>query len=386
MNGQGRSVYKLFYILLLFAGITGSVMPVPREDVEGRLKARRIAEGLSSAELAGQVIMSGIDAAGALDASERRRLGSVKPGAIMLFRKNLQINKNSIRKMTDDIILACAGVRPFIALDHEGGAVRRFTDDVEKLPSPFFYWNLARTGGGSAALKKIEEDAERSAREIAALGISMNLAPVVEVLDDDNNSFLGERSYGADTDWVCQASIAFINGMHRGNIACVIKHFPGNSGVDPHKKLPHLRGTASDLERRVLPFYEVIAKAAPSGVMISHIIAEAWDSERNASLSSIVIGEKLVTQSAFAGLVLADDFSMGAVSSSLTAEDSCIAALNAGCDMVMAWPSNLYTIHSAILSALHNGKLPRARLVDAATRIIEQKLRFSMVAAPPRLD
>jgi beta-N-acetylhexosaminidase len=374
---------RKIFCFLLCAGIAGSAVAIPREDAEGRARARRIAERLSLSELAGQVIMSGVDAAGVLTADERRRLGAIKPGAIMLFRKNLPAEKKSIRKMTDDLIAACGGIHPFIALDHEGGAVHRFNSDVEKLPSAFFYGNLAKTAGEGAALNKIEADAERSAREIAALGISMNLAPVVEVLDDDNNVFLGERSYGGESDWVSAASIAFINGMHRGNIACVIKHFPGNSGVDPHKKLPRLRDSAAELEKRAAPFYEVIAKAAPSGVMISHIIAEAWDSERNASLSSIVIHEKLIAAGGFAGLVLADDFSMGAVASTRTAEESCIAALNAGCDMVMAWPSNLYTIHSAILSALHNGKLPRARLVDAVAHIIEQKLRFGLVAADP---
>ncbi|MDR3324973.1 MAG: glycoside hydrolase family 3 protein [Spirochaetaceae bacterium] len=352
-----------------------------------RAQARALALALSDGELAGQLIMGGIDAAPALDAGERARLERVKPGAIMLFRKNLATDKRSIRNMTAEIAALyddASGGRgapaPFIAVDNEGGAVHRFGAEVERLPSALSYGNLAKMEGEAAALKKIGEDARRAAREMAALGINMNLAPVAELLDDDNASFLGERSYGSESDWVRKASIAFVEGMRKGNVACVIKHFPGNSGVDPHKSLPYLRG--ADVEKKAAVFYEVLAQAAPSGVMISHAVVQAWDGARNASLSPIVIQDNLIAKGNFGAIILADDFSMGAVSSALSVEENCVAALNAGCSMVMAWPANLASVHNAILVGLRDGTLARKTLVDAASRIIEQKLRLGLIPEP----
>jgi beta-N-acetylhexosaminidase len=333
-----------------------------------RAEARRIAETLSPEELAGQIIMSGIDANGPLSEEEKQRISDVKPGAIMLFRKNLNTTKERILTETNDINALYNDIKPFIAVDHEGGDVHRFTEGVERLPSPYSYFVLSKKTGQETALLKIKRDAERAAREIAALGINMNLAPVAELLNNDNKQFLDERSYGDDTSFVIAASNAFIDGMRRGGVVCVIKHFPGNSGDDPHKKRPVLRGTENDLHTRALPFYTIIKDAAPAGVMISHAIVEAWDKNNNASLSPVVI-EKLKAESGFAGIVLADDFSMGAVLNQDITQ-TYITAVNSGCDMVMAWPNNVRAVHAALSRAIRSGAITHTRATDAAARII----------------
>jgi beta-N-acetylhexosaminidase len=82
----------------------------------------------------------------------------------------------------------------------------------------------------------------------------------------------------------------------------------------------------------------------------------------------------------FSGIVLGDDFSMGAVSAAgLREEDAAIEALNAGVDMVMAWPRSLGRLHRAILGALENGSLNRDRLREAAARILYEKLRWGLI-------
>jgi beta-N-acetylhexosaminidase len=115
-------------------------------------------------------------------------------------------------------------------------------------------------------------------------------------------------------------------------------------------------------------------------VMVSHVLVSAWDSERSASLSSAVIGAWLRKDLGFTGVVLADDFAMGAVSSSRDPAEAVVEALNAGVDMVMAWPLNINAIHAAILAALREGRLPRKRLEDAATRIIYEKIRLGIIS------
>jgi beta-N-acetylhexosaminidase len=363
-----------------------AVMEAPELETEAVLleKAFAFVNLMTDEQLAAQVIMTGIDACGALSAGEKERLRLVPAGAVMLFRKNLDTASEAIRLMTDEINAEAGcyftdGVRldPFIAVDHEGGDVHRFTLGFERLPAPFSYFELAKRDGREAALFTVETDAARSAKEIAAFGITMNLAPLAEVLTDENRAFLGTRSYGPDAGFTAGAAAAFMRGMKAAGISCVVKHFPGNSGSDPHKETPVMSGGSETLQKAAAPFAALISGAdgPPSAVMVSHILVPAWDAERNASLSELVMKEKLRGEFGFEGIIMADDFSMGAVSGGYGTEEKSVKALAAGADMVMAWPRNLVSVHGAILAALADGILLRARLEDAVSRIIREKLR-----------
>ncbi|MDR2445571.1 MAG: glycoside hydrolase family 3 protein [Spirochaetaceae bacterium] len=349
---------------------------------------------MTDGQLAAQVIMAGVDACGPPDGDEEERLRRVPVGAVMLFRKNLDTDADSIRRMTDGI-LAAAGyslpgtedrLEPFIALDHEGGDVHRFTSGVERLPAPLSYFDMAERSGREAALLAVEADAARSAAGLAALGITMNLAPLAETLTDGNRAFLGTRSYGPDPDFTAAAAAAFMHGMKAAGIACVLKHFPGNSEIDPHLGTPILSGGEEALRQATAPFAALIAVSGgglqPAGVMISHVVVPGWDEGRNASLSEVAMRQKLRGELGFNGIILADDFSMGAVSGGYGTAEKSVTALAAGADMVMAWPRNLAGVHNTILSALADGRLTRARLRDAASRIVREKLRRAAAPIP----
>ncbi|MDR1256763.1 MAG: glycoside hydrolase family 3 protein [Spirochaetaceae bacterium] len=361
-----------------------------REAAERLREARALAERLTDRQLAAQVIMAGIDACGPLSPGERERLRLIPAGAVMLFRKNLNTDAGSVTRMTRELCEVIAGaisgseaksaaawMEPFIAVDHEGGDVRRFTDDIEALPAPLSYWELALKEGRLRALLAVQADAERSAAQIAALGITMNLAPLAETLTDENRDFLGSRSYGPDPVFMAEAAAAFMRGMKAAGVACVVKHFPGNANADPHVTTPVFKGGPDALQTAVAPFAVLFASAPPAAVMVSHIIVPEWDTSLNASLSETAMRSKLRGELGFNGIILADDFSMGAVSGGASPEETAVAALRAGAGMVMAWPRNLYSVHNAILAALADGSLPRARLQDAAARIIGEKLRFA---------
>jgi beta-N-acetylhexosaminidase len=363
-----------------------AIPAAPELDTEAALlkEAAALISLMTDEQLAAQVIMTGIDACGSLSAGEKERLRRVQAGAVMLFRKNIDTDSKAIRLMVDEIH-AEAGclfpnevrLYPFIAIDHEGGDVHRFTSGVERLPAPYSYFEMAERDGREAALLAVETDAARSAKEIAALGITMNLAPLAEVLTDENKAFLGTRSYGPESGFTAEAAAAFMRGMKAAAVSCVIKHFPGNSSRDPHLESPVMSGGAESLQKAVAPFAALILGAGgpPAAVMVSHIVVPAWDTERNASLSEVVMREKLRGEFGFEGIILVDDFSMGAVSGGYDTEEKSVAALAAGADMVMAWPRNLVSVHGAILAALADGGLSRARLKDAASRIVREKLR-----------
>jgi beta-N-acetylhexosaminidase len=352
-----------------------------------RARAKTIAASLEDSRLAGQVLLTGLDGNGTLPAAMAALLRDISPGGVMLFRMNLAMNKEKAGAFLDTLSdLAAASVAdtgiipPFLAVDHEGGVVHRFAEDVERLPPPLSYWELAQKNGPDFALQKIEEDAARSGAEIRGLGISLNLAPVAETLNDENRAFLGDRSYGPDPAFVAEASAAFIRGMAAAGLPCVAKHFPGNSAADPHSGASALSGDREALDRSVLPMARLIEQDRAAGIMVSHAVINAWDPGVNASRSRPVVSVWLRQNLGFSGIVLADDFSMGAISAAgLGEEDAAIQALNAGVDMVMAWPRSLGRLHRAILGALEDGRLTRERLEEAAARILCEKLRWGIV-------
>jgi beta-N-acetylhexosaminidase len=276
---------------------------------------------------------------------------------------------------------AARGIPPLMAVDHEGGVVHRFGAGVGRLPAPLSYWEAARGQGWEAALEALEREARISGEELRSLGITWNLAPVAEVLTAENRPFLDDRSYGPDGEFVERAAAAFIRGMEGAGIGCVVKHFPGNSGADPHQGEAVLDVSREVLDRMAEPMAALIrSPVSPGALMVSHVRVPARDRERIASLSPAVIRDWLRGELGFNGIVLADDFSMGAAAS-LSPGEAAVAALNAGADMVMTWPMNLITVHAAILEALRDGRLPRERLVEAAERIIREKIRLGLI--PP---
>jgi beta-N-acetylhexosaminidase len=366
---------------------SAAVSDVFQPDIKRRAAARDAAERLSDHELAGQIIMAGVDACGSVSSGEKTRLRRVKPGAIMLFRKNLDAGQISIRNANAEISQSCrivsglsgGSILPFIACDNEGGDVRRFRKGVAELPAPFSYGQPERTMSREAILRKIQNDAEAAAREMFDRGVNMNLAPVAEPLTKENNAFLSTRSYGYDAVWTAEAVFYFMTGMEKSGVACVIKHFPGNSGIDPHENAPVLNTSGENLDKVIYPFSIMINTGVPAGVMVSHVIVSAWDDKRSASLSPIVIQEKLADGLSFYGIKLADDFSMGAVSGSLHTEKAVIKAVSSGIDMVMAWPANLVSIHNAVYDSIVSGALSRERILDAVERILYQKIRFGLM-------
>jgi beta-N-acetylhexosaminidase len=350
-------------------------------SVRCKTQAAALAASLDDRLLAAQVIMAGLDNKNYLSGEMKLIFREIPPGAIVFFKYNLNAGKDEVRSFLRDcseLTSAVSGILPFLAVDHEGGMVHRFGPGVEKLPAAASFMELAGTEGREAVLVYVEEIARISAAGIRDLGITMNLAPVAEVLNDENRAFLETRSYGPDPEFTEAAAAAFIRGMDAAGIACAVKHFPGNSGDDPHSGAAVLKADRAALEGMAKPFAGIIRSVRPAAVMVSHVMVPVLDPRRNASLSPLVMG--WIRELGFSGIILADDFSMGAVSSTgLSPEAATVEALNAGVDMIMTWPRSIAAVHGAILDALEEGRLPRRRLREAAEHILAEKIRYGLM-------
>ncbi|MDR1636342.1 MAG: glycoside hydrolase family 3 protein [Treponema sp.] len=383
----GRYAALLFFV----AGLLGTA------GLSGQDRAARIASSLDNASLAAQVIMSGVDGKSRLDPVMGRILRECPPGAVMLFRYNLNSPPEEARRFIAQCVEAVeAGTRPtsgmggmgkappggpippLIAVDHEGGQVHRFGPGISRLPPAASWEDRARQEGKEAALEALEALAYASGREIRNLGVNLNLAPVAETLNDENRLFLEDRGFSSEPGFTAAAAAAFIRGMERAGVGCVAKHFPGNSGADPHRSATVLSGNREELARAVEPFASLIRGESPlAGLMVSHVLVPAWDPRRIGTFSPVLINQWVRGNLGFQGLILVDDFSMAA--SGTEPGEAAVLSLAAGADMVMAWPSSLRQVRGAILAALEGGRLTRPRLEEATARIIREKIRMGLL-------
>jgi beta-N-acetylhexosaminidase len=329
--------------------------------------------------LAAQVLICGIDGRGNLPSHMKSLLKELPPGGVMLFRYNLDTDNDSIRSLisqTVSLITNEADIPPFITVDHEGGTVNRFLSGTVDLPDANSYWKLSLSHGKNTALEKIKEDSSKAGRTLHSLGINFNLAPVAEYLTSDNRHFLEKRSYGPNPFFTAKAAGAFVKGMENAGVLCVIKHFPGSAGADPHYSLSVLNMDRASLENFIYPFKELIRSGA-TAIMIAHSSVSVIDS-KIASLSPVVMGNWLRGELGFNGIIICDDFSMAAAGN-MRPEEAVVLSVAAGADMVLVWQHDLKRTHLSFLKALEDGRLSQERLKDAVKRIIYRKLKSGLM-------
>ena len=338
-------------------------------------RARVLAGGLSLEAACGQLVMTGIGGRGSLDQPSRRLLEELPAGAVILFGFNIPPAAGDLRPALDlaqEIARGTgAGIPLFIAVDHEGGDVFRFRDGVTRLPS-------ARTLG-EAGPEAVARAGAAAGRELKALGINLNLAPVAEAWDARNGGFLGTRAFSADPEEAGSLATAFLAAQQAEGTAAAAKHYPGNGSEDPHKAVPVVPAALGEVESFYDPPFRRAIRAGVAVVMLSHARFPALDPEAPASLSPAVIG-RLKDGLGFRGVVLTDDVAMKALSGEGGAGAAAVAAVRAGADMVMASGGRVAReVYRALSEAVRSGELPEARVRDAAARILTQKLRFGLI-------
>ena len=216
-----------------------------------------------------------------------------------------------------------------IAIDQEGGSSRRLTDGFTPVPS---MRELARLGSHAVA-----EAATTTARELRSVGIDFNFAPVVDVDSNPDNPVIGDRSFSDDPALVAELGSIWIKASQDASVAACAKHFPGHGDTseDSHLELPSLPHDLDRLRRiELLPFVSAV-KAGVASIMSAHVLFEAIDSDRPATLSPRVLHDVLRCELGFEGLIVSDDLEMDAIVDRMPIESAAVDAINAGVDLLL---------------------------------------------------
>ncbi len=259
----------------------------------------------------GRLFMVGIPHP-ALDDKTRQLLHKLRPGGVILYRRNYR-DPETLAALCTEIHSLFSDYTLLVALDHEGGRVHR-------LAPPFTHFPPAAILGRISSAALVQRVGQAMGQELSSIGIDIDFAPVLDVLTNPRNRVIGDRAFSAD---------------------------------------PH-----------VSPFRQVIAEQVEM-IMTAHILYPALDSNLPATLSPLILDELLRRRLNFQGVIVTDDLEMGAIVRHFTVEQAAVDALRAGADLLLICHSleRAVAARDACARALSDGTLFPQRVEQAGQRI-----------------
>ena len=323
-------------------------------------------------EKVGQLIMVGFDGTQANEAIEthiRERF----VGGVVLFSRNIETPQQTAELTNQLQRLAEATTRQiplFIGIDQEGGWVIRLKEGATVLPG-----NMAL--GATDSTELAERAGEITAVELAAVGVNLNFAPVMDVNNNPQNPVIDRRSFGESSELVSRLGVAYIHGLQRNGVLGTAKHFPGHGDttVDSHFDLPTVNHNRERIHTLELHPFRAAIDAGVAAIMTAHIIYPAFDADRPATLSPAILTDLLRKELRFDGLIITDDMEMKAIDDRYRSGEAAVMAVEAGADIVMVlWsPTKQLEVFDALLSAVKSGRISQARLDQSVKRILKSK-------------
>lgn len=333
-------------------------------------EAESVMSGLSIDEKASQVLMTVIDGREHPPAYLERLYGSCTPGAILLFRYNIASTPGKTFRFLSDTQkeFSRLGLPVLFAIDHEGGDVYRTGAVTTRLPSQK---EIARRFTSADA----GEVYLRSSRELRSLGILLNLAPVTEVASPGHTDFLGSRTFSDNPDHVQAFSIAAVSGIQDAGVLATLKHFPSTGSSDPHEGLSVLSMEQQRFMTDYVKPFQNLLVSFPGAVLASHTIVPCIEPGVPFSLSEKGVTGVLRKNLGYTGLIITDDVVMKALGDlGYTPSEAAVAALDAGCDMVMTSDPRIQAVRNAIAGKYKQDPQFRKKIDDAVTRILKAKI------------
>jgi beta-N-acetylhexosaminidase len=319
--------------------------------------------GLSS--ITGPLVIGGFPGT-ELPESFERALRDGRRGGAILFKQNVQGGPLQVAALARALHGAAPGP-VLVGVDQEGGRVARLGEPLLRVPPM-----LTVASWGDVAL------AERIARvvgaELAALGVTIDFAPVVDVNTCAKNPVIGDRAFGDDPGTCARFGAAWIRGLQTAGLLACAKHFPGHGDTtrDSHVDLPSVDQPRARLEAVELVPFRAAIEAGVAAMMTAHVVYPALDARAPATLSRAVCSD-LRDAVGFRGMLVSDDLEMQAIAARWSVEDAAIAAVAAGCDALLVCFSDEKQERAVEALAREAERSPafRARCQEARSRVAQ---------------
>jgi len=302
-------------------------------------------------------------------------------GATILFKRNLvgsdRTDLDALVALTSQLHRSAPdGTPALIAIDQEGGRVQRVRAPATVWP-PMYAHDALPASVDATALA--EEVGLAMGRELRALGLDVDFAPVLDVHTNPANPVIGDRAFASDPERAAARALAFARGLAAAGLLACGKHFPGHgdTATDSHLDLPRIDHDWSRLERvELLPFARAAAAELPM-IMTAHVIFAALDAARPATLSRAVITDLLRDRLHYRGVIVSDDLDMAAIAGHVGGGIAAAApaAIRAGCDVLLLCqnPEHQLAAEAALAREAESDAALRDRIAESAARVRAMK-------------
>jgi beta-N-acetylhexosaminidase len=313
-----------------------------------------------------------------LSAAEQAFFAEADPLGFILFQRNCR-EPGQVRALVEEFRGCVGRADAPVLIDQEGGRVARL-----KLP----HWRRYPAAVRLAALPDAEAAVRLGARliadDLAALGVTVDCLPVLDLPVDGANNVIGDRAYGSNPGFVARLGRAACEGLLEGGVLPVMKHVPGHgrARVDSHQALPVVDADPELLaETDFAPFHAL--REVP-WAMTAHIVYPAIDKDRPATMSPVVIDAVIRGAIGFSGVLVSDDVNMGALAG--TIGERVAGALSAGCDLVLHCSGRLDEMREAATAAVPVSPAAAERIARGETLRRQSRRAFDRGKAEARFD
>lgn len=341
-------------------------------------KAAIILDNMTLEEKVGQLLIVGFPQ----DTDEEtvmKYIDDFKVSGFILFNRNYK-DFDSLYQLVNDLKERNSIKNPlplFISIDEEGGTVSR-------LPKGGTHFPDAQLIGKTEDPMLAQMAGEVIGRELRALGINLNFAPVLDIVSSPENKLLIKRSYGSTAETVSLYGTSFINGLQSAGVIATPKHFPGHGDtkIDSHGKLPVIDIDKDTLQSRELMPFKAAIHAGTDAIMIGHLSFPMLDSSGlPATMSGYFLTDILRKELGFKGIAISDDIEMSGYTNEKTSlEESVITSFNAGLDVFIIGHTGdtQEKVKEALKDAYLDGRISGERLNESVLRIIKVKLEHKL--------
>jgi len=275
----------------------------------------------------GQLLIAGF-AGPSVPVELRALAGEFDLGGVILFGRNVE-SPAQVAELAFEARRLGTDAPAWVSVDQEGGRVAR-------LRAPFTEWPPMATLGRSRDELLAERFGRALAAELRVVGISLDYAPVLDVLTNPANPVIGDRALADRADLVGRLGQCIVRELQAHGVAACGKHFPGHGDTttDSHLELPVVEHPPDRLNAvELVPFKAAIA-ADVAFIMTAHVLVTALDAEHPATLSRRIVHGLLRQELGYGGVIVSDDLDMKALGGLHSVGDAAVAAIGAGCDGV----------------------------------------------------
>jgi len=302
------------------------------------------------------------------------------PAGVILFARNIE-DATQVSDLNRELrsLWPSDAPTPLIAIDQEGGRVRRLRAPATPDVSP---WPPMRAVGDTTDPDLAAAVGQVMGAQLASLGFNLDFAPVLDVDSNPDNPVIGGRAFGSDPDTVATMALAFARGLQAADVLACGKHFPGHgdTDTDSHLTLPRLSHTRERLDTvELVPFERAVTSGDFHCMMTAHIVFEALDATTPATLSPHVLPELLRRRMGYDGVVVTDDLEMAAIANNF--EPPAIASGGAAADVDLFLVCHRLDYARAIRDAI--AEWPDERLRRSQARLEALRSRAGDHAARP---